>query len=226
MATTAPPNMYHRWVGDHAPALRRFVVAAVMGALVAAALAPFVKWEVALLGGWDACALAFVTVAWSVILRCNSAQTQEYAMREDDTRATARSLVVASSLVSLFAVVIVLGVAGDSQGGTRVIYIATALLTVVLSWVVINTLFTLRYADLYFASRPNAIDFGTGGAEEPDYRDFAYVAFTIGMTYQVADTTLRDRRVRRTVLRHALISYLFGVVIVAACVNLVSGLAR
>jgi uncharacterized membrane protein len=128
--------------------------------------------------------------------------------------------------VSLFAVVIVLGVAGDSQGGTRVIYIATALLTVVLSWVVINTLFTLRYADLYFASRPDAIDFGTGGTEEPDYRDFAYVAFTIGMTYQVADTTLRDRRVRRTVLRHALISYLFGVVIVAACVNLVSGLAR
>src|SRR6266705_2755725 len=64
------------------------------------------------------------------------------------------------------------------------------------------------------------------GQERPGYRDFAYVAFTIGMTYQVSDTTLRDPRIRRSVLAHAILSYLFGVVIVAGSVNLISGLVR
>ena len=68
------------------------------------------------------------------------------------------------------------------------------------------------------------IGFGDDGSEPPSYRDFAYVAFTIGMTYQVSDTTLRDRRFRRAVLNHALLSYVFGVVIVATSINLIAGL--
>jgi Protein of unknown function (DUF1345) len=92
---------------------------------------------------------------------------------------------------------------------------------------VMNTVYTLRYADLNFRSTPGGIAFGDqDGPERPGYRDFAYVAFTIGITYQVSDTTLRDPRIRRTVLAHAILSYLFGVVIVAGSVNLISGLVR
>ena len=76
-----------------------------------------------------------------------------------------------------------------------------------------NTVYTLRYANEHFRSKAGAIAFDDG-RERPSYRDFAYVAFTIGMTYQVSDTTLRDTRIRRTVLAHAILSYLFGVVIV------------
>ena len=102
--------------------------------------------------------------------------------------------------------------------------IAAALLTVVLSWGAVNTMFTLRYADLYYRGS-SAVDFGYRDSDErPDYRDFAYLAFTIGMCYQVSDTTLRDRGIRRTVLVHALVSYVFGVVIIAAGINLVAGL--
>jgi uncharacterized membrane protein len=98
-------------------------------------------------------------------------------------------------------------------------------LTVVLSWTVVNTVFTLRYADLYYAAAPDAIDYGMpAAADPPEYRDFAYLAFTIGMTYQVSDTTLRDPRIRRVVLFQALMSYVFGVAIVATGVNLVAGL--
>ena len=105
--------------------------------------------------------------------------------------------------------------------------IGAAVLTVVLSWAVINTVYTLRYADEHFRSRAGGIAFGDqDGHERPSYRDFAYVAFTIGMTYQVSDTTLRDTRIRRTVLAHAILSYLFGVVIVAGSVSLISGLIR
>jgi uncharacterized membrane protein len=99
------------------------------------------------------------------------------------------------------------------------------MVTVVLSWAVINTLFTLRYAHLHFASPAAGIDFeDVARADQPDYRDFAYVAFTIGMCYQVSDTTVRNPRIRRTVLSHALLSYVFGVVIVAGSVSLIAGL--
>jgi uncharacterized membrane protein len=104
---------------------------------------------------------------------------------------------------------------------------APTVLTVVLSWTVINTVYTLRYADQDFRSEPGGIAFAAeGGQQHPGYRDFAYVAFTIGMCYQVSDTTLRNPRVRNTVLAHALLSYAFGVVIVAGTVNLISGLFR
>jgi uncharacterized membrane protein len=101
-----------------------------------------------------------------------------------------------------------------------------ATLTVVLSWTLVNTVFTLRYAHLYYASSPTPdVEFvAADGDEQPDYGDFAYLAFTIGMTYQVSDTTLRGHRIRRTVLFQAVLSYVFGVVIVAAGINLISGL--
>jgi uncharacterized membrane protein len=89
----------------------------------------------------------------------------------------------------------------------------------------INTLFILRYAHLNFVAPGAGIDFsGTSDQHPPEYRDFAYVAFTIGMCYQVSDTSLRDRRTRGTVLTHAILSYVFGVVIVAGVINLVAGL--
>jgi uncharacterized membrane protein len=90
-----------------------------------------------------------------------------------------------------------------------------------------RSMFTLRYADQIFQSGPGGIAFGTVDRQQaPGYRDSAYVAFTIGMTYQVSDTTLRDPEIRRSVLAHAVLSFVFGVVIVAGSVNRISGLFR
>ena len=120
-----------------------------------------------------------------------------------------------------------LHLAARENGASRALLIGVAVLTVVLSWTVINTVYTMRYADQHFRSKQGGIAFGTDQDQQvPGYRDFAYVAFTIGMTYQVSDTTMRDPRVRRTVLAHATVSYVFGVVIVAGSVNLISGLFR
>ena len=95
----------------------------------------------------------------------------------------------------------------------------------VLSWAVVHTSFALRYAGLYYAGQPGGIDFHDKTATGK-YSDFAYVAFTIGMTFQVADTNLQTKRFRKTVLRHALLSYVFGVVIIAIAINVVASLAR
>jgi uncharacterized membrane protein len=220
-------TLYHRWLGWHAPAMRRAVTVFTAGVIVAAVLLPFVTWALALTLGWDAAAVAFLLAVWPIIIRADSARAPQLAAREDQTEGSARALLVGVSVASLLGAGDALHLAGQESGAQRVLLIGAAVLTVVLSWTVMNTLYTLRYADEDFRSKPGGIAFGDqNGQERPSYHDFAYVAFTIGMTYQVSDTTLRDPRIRRTVLAHALLSYLFGVVIVAGSVNLISGLFR
>jgi uncharacterized membrane protein len=220
--------MYHRWVGWHAPALRRFAVAAGLGAAAFVVLVQFLSWTVSVLGAWDVLAAAFLLAVAPIVLGADGARTELLAMREDETRGAALALVLLASVASLLAVVLALGQASRESGGVRGLLVALATVTVLLSWTMVNTVFTLRYADLYFSGPTTGIDFGTtdDGDARPEYRDFAYLAFTIGMTYQVSDTTLRDRRIRRTVLAHAALSYLFGVVIVATGINLVAGLVK
>jgi uncharacterized membrane protein len=227
MAAIPPQTLYHRTLGWHAPAMRRTVIVASIALIVAVVLLWFVTWRMALVAGWDAAAFTFLATIWPIIRRADSSHTAQLAMREDETAASATALLLGASVVSLLGVGFVLTLAGRESGSPRVLLIGFAVLTVVLSWTVVNTVYTLRYADLHFESRAVGIAFGdSAGQEPPTYRDFAYVAFTIGMTYQVSDTTVRDPRIRRTVLSHALLSYLFGVVIVGGAVNLVAGLLR
>ena len=220
-------TLYHRWLGMHAPAIRRAVTVLFAGLIIGLALLPVATWGLALVGGWDAAALTFLLTTWPVIFRADSSRVAQLVAREDDTEGSARALLVGVSVASLLGVGYVLHLAGRESGAQRVLLIGAAVLTVVLSWTVMNTVYTLRYADEDFRSKAGGIEFGDqDGHERPSYRDFAYVAFTIGMTYQVSDTTLRDTRIRRTVLAHATLSYLFGVVIVAGSVSLISGLIR
>lgn len=212
---------FHRLVGWHATARRRVAVAAGVGVVGAAALSPFVVWQVTVLGGWDAAALMFLLSVWVFAYGADASATERFARREDLGRETARVLLLASGLASLVAVGLALGLARSEQGAERALLVAISATTVIVSWTVLNTVYALRYADLHYGAASGGIDFG---GVSPDFRDFAYVAFTIGMTYQVSDTNLRDRSLRRAVLGHALLSYLYGVVIVATGVNVVAGL--
>ena len=227
MTGVPAPTLYHRWLGWHAPAMRRAITVLIAGLIVAAVLVPFVTWGLALVGGWNAAALAFLLTTWPIIILADSTRAAQLAAREDETEGSARTLLVGAGVASLLGAGYALHLAGQHSGVPRTLLIGAAVLTVVLSWTLINTVYTLRYANQHFRSRPGGIAFGTeAGQQHPGYRDFAYVAFTIGMTYQVSDTTLRDPRIRHTVLAHAVLSYVFGVVIVAGSVNLISGLFR
>jgi uncharacterized membrane protein len=99
-----------------------------------------------------------------------------------------------------------------------------AILTVLVSWALVHTVFTLRYAHRFYGTPVGGIDFSSD--EAPDFHDFAYLAFTIGMTFQVSDTDLTTNNMRRLALRHALISYLFGAVILAATINVTASFVR
>jgi uncharacterized membrane protein len=220
-------TLYHRTLGWHAPALRRAVIVAAIGLVVTLVLVWFVPWELAIVGGWDAAMLAFLIAVWSLIARADGARTARLATRVDETRGLATALLAGASVVSLLGVGFVLIQAGTEAGPTRAVLVGVAVVTVVLSWVMVNTVFTLHYAHQHFAAGGDGIAFAAPVSERPpDYREFAYLAFTVGMTYQVSDTTPQRRRIRRTVLAHALLSYMFGVVIVAGAINLIAGLLR
>lgn len=112
----------------------------------------------------------------------------------------------------------------QGDGGTQLGGAALVLAGVALSWMLVQTLFTLRYAEHYYGGQSEGgVSFNQD--EPPQYTDFAYLATSIGMTYQVSDTSLENPRIRREALKHSLLSYLFGTVILAATVNLVLGLA-
>lgn len=211
---------YHRVVGSHAPALVRLGVAVAAGVVVGAVVATFGEWPLPLLAGWDTTAIVLVTITMHLIYSSDAPATMQHAQRDDETKGTARLLVLLVSMASLLGVGWALHTADDTDGGTRIWLLALSVLTVVVSWVVVNGTFTLHYAHLYYDEASGGIAFPD--TDSPAYRDLAYVAFTIGMTYQVSDTALRTRAMRRAVLHHSLVSYVFGVVIVAATVNIVS----
>lgn len=221
------PTLYHRWLGWHATDMRRAVTVLATGLIVALIVVWFGTWGLALVAGWDAAAFSYLVTTWPIILRAEGARAAQLASREDETRDSARALLVSASIASLLGAGYAVHLAGQHAGLQRVPLIILAVLTVVLSWTLVNTIYTLRYADQHHASTRGGIEFGDqDDPQQPSYRDFAYVAFTIGMTYQVSDTTLRDPLIRRSVLGHAALSYLFGVVIVAGLVNLTSGLIQ
>lgn len=203
----------------------KLVVAFLVGIVVALAAGNFMKWSLAPLLGWDAAAVAYLVWVWSVIGRMDGRTTAEHAVREDPSRGITDGIILIASVASLIAVGVVLSEAHNSQGAAQLLLILLGIASVVVAWFVVHTVFGLRYAELYYGGdKPGGVEFD--GTAQPSYHDFAYLAFTVGMTFQVSDTGFRSTDFRRTALRHALISYLFGTVIVATTINLIAGLSK
>ena len=203
-------------------AARRGVVALVLGAITAVvAVVAGARWFVATLLAEDVAAAVFVIWVWASIARANAGATARIARAEDASRVAAEAVLVGAGVASLLAVVFTLAMAGNASAPDRGLLTALAIASVALAWVSVHTVFLLRYARIYYSPPDGGIDFGD---EPPDYSDFAYLALTIGMTFQVSDTDIGAKRVRRVALHHALLSYLFGTVIVAITVSSVAGL--
>jgi uncharacterized membrane protein len=207
------------------PAAATRVAAAVAAGAGAGVLASVLGgWQIATLVGWDVAAVVYVAWTWTTIWRRDPAATAQLALREDPRRATADALLLVASVASVLAIALVITAGGAGSPGARDVRAALAVASVALSWTVVQTVFTSRYARLYYSHPAGGIDFNQEAP--PRYSDFAYLAFTVGMTFQVSDTDLQTSAVRATALRHALLSYLLGAVILATTINLISGLIR
>ena len=209
------------WLG--LSALNRVGTCLVIGALCAYAVGVFVAWHYAPLVWWDVTAVILLTSTWLSINTFTPEETAKHASIEDPGRGFADLILILASIASLVAVGVLLVQSAGTGSVKELLNIGIGVISIVISWAVVHSVFMLRYADLYFSG--NKIDFNTID-EKPTYVDFAYLAFTVGMTYQVADTNLTTRELRRTVLGHAFLSYIFGTAIIAATINFLAGLAK
>jgi uncharacterized membrane protein len=183
-------------------------------------------WGFAALVGWDVMAAVFVTWIWATIWPRDPGSTASHAVREDPARPVADLLLIAASVASLVGVGFVIAASGDSKGGEKAGYVAFAVATVFLSWAVVHTAYTLRYARLFYGDKAGGINFHQIPDGQPQYSDFAYVSLTVGMTFQVSDPEVNSTVMRATILRQALLAYLFGVVIIGIVINVVAGLTK
>jgi uncharacterized membrane protein len=206
-------------------AAQRLAYAGVAGVVAGVISVFFFPWPAAILIGWDTAALALGVWTWFHLMRLTPEETETHAAREDNTRLNTDLGIVVASIASLLGVGYAIAQANNSDGLAKFGFTILGVSTVVVSWFAVHTAFATRYAHLYYTPPVGGIDFKTT-TELPDYHDFAYVAFTVGMTFQVSDTDIQDRRVRRTVLRQAFVSYLFGAVIIAVTVNTVANLLQ
>lgn len=195
-----------------------------MGAGLALAVVLSFPYGIAagLLAGWAA--FAGILVVWSLVLTwpMDAAQTRAHAMEEDPGRQGTRLVSIIGSLASLGAVAIVLLQTRGKPLEISLALAAIAVLAVAASWGLIQIDYTLRYARVYYRDPVGGIDFNQ--EEAPMYTDFAYFSLGLGMTYQVSDTNVGTNEIRRMVIGQTLLSYLFGAVILATVINLVTGL--
>ncbi len=199
----------------------RLLTSLAVGVAVGAATAVPASWRYGLLLGWMAGAATFVVWMWMIIWPMQAPDTAQHAVREDSRRAATDIVFIVAAVASLGAVGLLLT---SSSGGNKNLAAGLSLSSIFLAWATVHSIFTTRYARLYYTGADGGIDFNE--KDPPRYSDFAYLAFTIGMTFQVSDTDLSTKEIRRTALGHALLSYLFGTVIIASTINLIAGLAK
>jgi len=211
---------------------RNFLRRPPAGAHVAASVAVGVLstalvWEhtspaAALLLGWDIAAIIYLVQIWAAVSRMDAAMTARSASREDPSGPVGELIVLGASIAALVAVGFALLRAGLARPATKEFLISLGTVSVVLSWTLVHTLYMLRYARNYYSEPDGGIEFNE--SDKPAYMDFAYFSFTLGMTFQVSDTNITTKRIRRIALHHALLSYLFGAVILAVAINVVASL--
>lgn len=199
-------------------AVTRLAVAVVVGAAIGALVGVVTHGSLGVLVGIAVAAAAFVIAGWTVLWPLDATATRRNARREDFRPVTEELVIVGAALSGLVGVVGLL-VFGESSSGDATA--ATALGGVFMAWAGLHLMYATRYAHLYYSTPEGGIDFNSD--DLPTYRDFLYFSYNLGMTYQVSDTAVSSSTIRAVVLRHTLLSYLFGTVILATTINLVAG---
>lgn len=200
-------------------AVPRLAAAGVAGAVIGSVVGVLTKAPLGILAGIAAAETLFVVAGWIVLWPMDAATTHRNVRREEFRPVTEELVVVGAAVCGLVGIVVLL-LLGDSGMGHAAA--ATALGGVFMAWAALHLMYATRYAYLYYLSPAGGIDFNS--AAPPAYSDFLYFSFNLGMTYQVSDTDVSSSTIRAVVLRHCLLSYVFGASILATTINLVAGI--
>jgi uncharacterized membrane protein len=183
---------------------------------------------------WSSFSFSSLVLFWITILKAGVHEVKNIARRQDSSRTIVFVFVLVSAIISLFAVIFLLKILPDRKVAGYWYHIGFSIISVVLSWTLIHTVFTFRYAHLFYTCRreEKGIEKEDEGGlqfpneDSPDYLDFAYFSFVIGMTFQVSDVTITSRQIRHLALFHALISFVYNTVILALSVGILAALVN
>lgn len=201
---------------------RRLLLCLAAGSVASGAVGVLVSAELSVLVGWTVTAAGVLVWVWRLSWHQNPEGTKRLAEEEGRTHVT-DTVVLVAAVASLAAVVVGL-VRSDSQDAVAVGVVILSVIVVTLSWALVNTVFALKYARMYYDGEEGGIDFRQ--QDPPAYTDFAYMAFTVGMSFGVSETEPACTPVRTVALGHALLAYLFGTVVIAVAINLVTNLGQ
>ncbi len=177
---------------------------------------------------WNAFAFSFILTSWLVFFNRKATQMRVRARQEDGSRIFVFMVILVSCFACMFAVLLLV-VSHDAGGTPKIIYVPVAIASMIFSWVMVHTTFCFHYAHLYYDDAKDDAELHAGGLsfpneKRPDYMDFVYFAFVIGMTFQVPDVDITSREIRRLALLHGLVSFGLNTFVVALTINLIAGL--
>ena len=211
-------------------ARQRLVLGLAAGAATFVALRGELRFASAAIAGWNAVAVVILALDWVIILATPQRKIRQIAQQQDLSRFLVFIFVVIAACAALFAVGFLIKAHKSQSGGHFAIHLLLTLCTVMFSWALLHTVYSLRYAHTYYgdSDKPGVQQHAGGlifpGDRPPNYFDFAYFSFVIGMTCQVSDVQITSHRMRRITLFHSILSFAFNTVILALLINTVSGL--
>ena len=181
---------------------------------------------------WSAFALSYLITSWTVLFGRKVSELKKVANKDDGSRIFVLLFTVITSFAALVTVLLII-VGADKNEGNKLSTVLVGFSSVVFSWLMVHTILTFHYAHLYYDDDEddNEENKEVGGLkfpgnEEPGYLDFAYFSFVVGMTFQVSDVQVENKKIRRLVLGHALISFLLNTFVVALTINFIAGLSK
>ena len=212
-------------VSWRAPHFLAIAIAIAFGASLL--LQPWFPLRQLLLLSWDIGALCYLGFGWFVIARTDETQTRLRAQRYDPSGYVMFLLVITAATASVIAIGFMVAGIKDLEFWARAERLTLSIAALFLSWLLIQTVFAFHYARLYY-SQPGATPKHHGGLkfpddDEPDYLDFAYYSFVVGMTSQVSDVAVLSRQMRRLTMVHGVLSFVYNIAILAMSINIIGG---
>lgn len=203
------------------------IIMALAAGLLASIIIP--EQQLSLIGrillGWDIFCIALIVFYWISFLKSGQSHIQKQAAEDDPSRIVIFILLLICTVAGMGAVILLLVSKNDSHNSKN-LHLLIAVGGMVLTWVLVHTIFTVRYAHMYYRQLKQVKDkpLTFPGSEQPDFMDFAYFSFVLGMTFQVSDVSINSKKMRRWALLHGLISFAYNAVIIALTINIVASL--
>ena len=179
---------------------------------------------------WCAFAFSYLVSSWIVLFTRKVSEIKKFAKTEDGSRVFVMLFAITASFAAMITVLLLV-ISSDKNSGDAMITVPVSFCSILFSWALVHTILTFHYAHLYYDDQKddplqNREGLSFPKEKAPDYIDFAYFSFVVGMTFQVSDVQITDRRMRRLVLAHGLISFLLNTFVVALTVNFIAGLTK